>query len=344
MPTVPGRFLPLYLRLTRTNRRYVTARGAERHLRQRVLRPPAYGPPRRLRADVSVRVERWRGRPVYTLAPATGRASGGTVYVHGGAWVNEIVPQHWQLAARIAARARTRVVVPIYPLVPHGTAGHVVPAMAELVLAVRERYGRVCLAGDSAGGQIALSAAVLLRDGHGTVLPRTVLVSPALDLSFGHPGIDAVQPHDPWLAREGLRVFADLWRGDLGLTDPRVSPLAADLRGLGPLTVFSGTRDILNPDARLLVRKAVAAGVDVEYHERPGAVHVFPLTPTREGAAARGVVVDRLRAGHVTPGRARGPSDGPVREEGPGTARPARRGGSGAAPRGNPPSAGRAGP
>ncbi|MER6403782.1 alpha/beta hydrolase fold domain-containing protein [Streptomyces viridosporus] len=286
MPTVPGRFLPLYLRLIRTNRRYVTARGAERHLRQRVLRPPAYGPPRRLRADVSVRVERWRGRPVYTLAPApaAGRASGGTVYVHGGAWVNEIVPQHWQLAARIAARARTRVVVPIYPLVPHGTAGHVVPAMAELVLAVRERYGRVCLAGDSAGGQIALSAAVLLRDGHGTVLPRTVLVSPALDLSFGHPGIDAVQPHDPWLAREGLRVFAGLWRGDLGLTDPRVSPLAADLRGLGPLTVFSGTRDILNPDARLLVRKAVAAGVEVEYHERPGAVHVFPLPPHPGGS------------------------------------------------------------
>ena len=75
-----------------------------------------------------------------------------------------------------------------------------------------------------------------------------------------------------------------------------VSPLGADLTGLGPLTVFSGTRDILNPDARLLAEKATAAGVEVEYHEQPGLVHVYPLTPTREGRAARDVIVERLRA------------------------------------------------
>ena len=80
------------------------------------------------------------------------------------------------------------------------------------------------------------------------------------------------------------------------MTDPLVSPLGADLTGLGPLTLFSGTRDILNPDARSLAEKARAAGVDIDYHEQPGLVHVYPLTPTREGRAARATIVDCLRA------------------------------------------------
>jgi acetyl esterase/lipase len=62
------------------------------------------------------------------------------------------------------------------------------------------------------------------------------------------------------------------------------------------LTVFSGTRDILNPDTRLLVDKAVAAGVDVDYHEEQGLVHVYPLTPTPEGRAARALLIERVRA------------------------------------------------
>jgi acetyl esterase/lipase len=60
--------------------------------------------------------------------------------------------------------------------------------------------------------------------------------------------------------------------------------------------VFSGTRDIVNPDARRLADRAAAAGVDAEYHEQPGLVHVYPLTPTPEGRAARAVIVERPRS------------------------------------------------
>jgi acetyl esterase/lipase len=141
---------------------------------------------------------------------------------------------------------------------------------------------------------MALSAAQALRDERGVALPRTVLISPVLDVSLSNPSIDAVD--DPWLTRTGLLEFAKLWRADLPPADPMVSPLRADLTGLGPLTVFSGTRDILNPDARLLVQKATAAGVDVDYHEQPGLVHVYPLTPTPEGRAARAVIVEQLRS------------------------------------------------
>jgi len=244
---------------------------------------------------VSVSVDHRLGWPVYALTPKNGQARGCVVYVHGGGWVNQIVVQHWQLAAQIAVEAGTNVAVPIYPLVPFGTADQVVPAVADLVRLSTDRYGSTCLAGDSAGGQVALSAAILLRDTQHTV-PCTALISPALDLSIPNPEIDLVQPSDPWMGREGTRVFIEHWRGTLAISDPRVSPLAADLAGLGPLTVFSGTRDILHPDIRLLIDKARTAGVDVDYHEEHGLVHVYPLTPTPEGRAARALLIQRLQA------------------------------------------------
>lgn len=287
-----SRALPAVVRLTRA-RAYRSAQTAREHIDRRASHPQFYGPPPGLRKDVNLHLDRESVWPTYSLTSQGLHEPRATVvYLHGGAWVNEIASQHWKLAVQIAADARVRVVVPIYPLAPFATAAEVVPTIAELVAErVAPDHG-VCLAGDSAGGQMALSAALLLRDQHRLVLPETVLISPVLDASLTNPLIDTVD--DPWLTRVGLLEFAKRWCGDLPLTDPMVSPLNADLSGLGPLTVFSGTRDILNPDARLLAEKAAAAGVEIDYHEQPGLVHVYPLTPTREGRAARALIVERL--------------------------------------------------
>lgn len=296
MPSVMSQFVvPAYVRATRMNRRYTTAAAAHEHVARRSLRPAEYGPPRRLRGDVSVSIANRDCWPVYTLTPTAAASRGGLVYAHGGGWVNEIVSQHWHLAAKIAAEARLTVTVPIYPLVPFGTSGPVVTRFADLVVASIAEHGPTALAGDSAGGQIALSAAQLLRDRDEVVLPHTVLISPALDLHFDNPDIPAIQPSDPWLAQPGAHVYIKHWRGELSLDNPLVSPLFGEFSGLGPMTVFSGTRDILNPDARLLAAKAKAAGVDIDYIDHDGLVHVYPLTPTPEGKAAQALIVERLR-------------------------------------------------
>ncbi|APB00828.1 alpha/beta hydrolase fold domain-containing protein [Nocardia seriolae] len=296
MPSLISRAVPAYLRITRANRPFITAQGAREHIRERSIRPQPYGPPRLLRSDVRVEVRREDGWPIYTLTPRTGGARGNIVYCHGGGWINEVARQHWELAATIAAEMGTAVTLPIYPLIPYGTADEVIPRFAALVRANRAEYGEVCLAGDSAGGQIALSTALVLRDEEQPIVPRTVLISPALDLSLSNPDIPAVQPDDPWLGREGGLVLGEHWRGPLPITDPRVSPMFGDFTGLGPLTVFSGTRDILMPDIRIVVGKARAAGVEVDYHEAAGLVHVYPLTPTPEARAARAILIDSLRA------------------------------------------------
>ncbi|WP_170928847.1 alpha/beta hydrolase fold domain-containing protein [Deinococcus hopiensis] len=233
------------------------------------------------------------GMLVYTVTPRGPRPRGNVVYIHGGGWVNQILPLHWRLTAQIAAEVCTTVTVPIYPKVPGGTADTVARSVVQLVLDSICQGEPTGLSGDSAGGQIALSAALVLRGDHGTVLPQTVLISPALDLTFTNPDIARVQPRDPLIASEGAGVFTQLWQGQLPLTDPRVSPLFGDLKDLGPITVLSGTHDILNPDARLLARNAKDAGTALELIEQPGGLHVYPLLPTRSGRAAWAFIVER---------------------------------------------------
>ena len=76
------------------------------------------------------------------MSPAGGRARRRAIYLHGGGWANEIEPAHWRLVAQLAAETQTAVRVPIYPLVPWGTAGEVVPWVAELISAEIVRAGR----------------------------------------------------------------------------------------------------------------------------------------------------------------------------------------------------------
>lgn len=265
--------------------------------RRRVVRPASAAPPTLLRGvRVSARLDDgWR---VYEVAPA-GRASGRrALYAHGGGWTREISPFHWWLVAELARRTGTTFTVPIYPLVPSATAAEVVERMADLTAGLVAEAGaeRVTLMGDSAGGQIALSTAMVLRD-RGVPAPRdVVLISPALDLAFTDPLIARIQPTDPWLAVPGMRAAVESWRGDLPLDDPRVSPLHGSLAGVGRVTVFTGTRDILYADARAFARRAAEVAHPVRMHVEPGLLHVYPLMPIPEGARARDAMVALLRA------------------------------------------------
>lgn len=293
---LPNRLIPAILRLTKANAVFMTEAGARKYLRERTMRPESFGPPRWLRKDVTVSTTRNEaGWPVYSIAPRNTPARGAVVYVHGGGWVSEIALQHWQLCAQIAAESGTTVQVVIYPLIPFGTSQEVVDGVTTMVVNSTKTHGPTVLAGDSAGGQIALSSVLQLRDLHGITLPRTIAISPAVDLSMKNPDIALVQPSDPWLGTTGTKVFIDLWRDSLDVDNPIVSPLNGGLKGLGPVTLFCGTHDILNPDGRLYAEKAAAAGVDIEFIELDGQIHVYPLLPTRTGKQARKIIVERVR-------------------------------------------------
>ena len=272
----------------------LTIRRANEHL----LRPESYAPPKNIDASVRVAVRRVHGWPVYTVTPRTGTVNRRALYVHGGAWVHEISPFHWWLVAGLAASTGTEFTVPIYPLVPRGTAAEVVAGVADLGAALVTEAGAsgVVVLGDSAGGTIALAAAQLMRD-RGVPAPRDiVLIAPVIDMTFSDPLIYEIEPRDPWLNVPGPKAAAELWRGELPIDHPLVSPVSAPLAGVGRITLFSGTRDITHADAITLAKKARAEGHPLDFHQRANMIHVYPLLPIPEGAEARATIRDVLQA------------------------------------------------
>jgi acetyl esterase/lipase len=261
-------------------------RSADRMLRvvdELLVRPEPFAPPRCLDRSVRFTVGHLQGWPVYTMTPKSTLSGRRAVYAHGGAWVHQITAWHWRLLAELVAATGTEFVVPIYPLAPIGTAGTVIPAFADLLEELIAEVGdeRVAILGDSAGGTIALASAMVLRDRRGATPCDLLLIAPALDLNLTDPLIARIQPTDPWLAVPGLRAAADRWRGTLPVSDPLVSPIHGSLDGLGRITLFSGTHDILNADALALVRKARATGHPLDFHQAPNMLHNHPLLPIR---------------------------------------------------------------
>ena len=97
----------------------------------------------------------FEGMPVWTLQSPGSSSEETVVAIHGGAFILQPIIFHWLDYAAMARNTGATVIVPIYPLVPQGgTAGTVVPAMADLISSQIDQHGaeNVSVYGDSAGG------------------------------------------------------------------------------------------------------------------------------------------------------------------------------------------------
>jgi acetyl esterase/lipase len=289
MLSVPAAWVTGFIRLSGGKARNRSAAATLKQMAAYQVRPERFAPPKSLDRRTAITVEQQQGWTVYRVSPKTRPGRGRALYLHGGSWYRQISASHWRLIAQLAVASDTTFIVPIYPLAPVGTAGEVVRISTDIAAGLIAEVGAadVSILGDSAGGSIALSVAQQLRD-RGIARHRaTVLMSPALDLTFTDPRIAEIDPSDPWLATPGPSAIAKMWAGSLDLRDPLVSPVFGDLNGLAPITLFSGTRDVTNADAHALVRAAAGSDVLVDLREAPGLIHVYPLLPTAQGRRAR---------------------------------------------------------
>ncbi len=232
---------------------------------------------------LNVQRSEFEGMPVWALQSRGSSSEETVVAVHGGALVLQPVIFNWLAYARIARDTGATVIVPIYPLVSQGgTAGTVVPAMADLISAQIDQHGaeNVSVLGDSAGGNIALAAVQEMVRRGDPVPSRMVLSSPGLDSTLSNPGIQFVD--DPVLSGTptllALLKSAPLWADGLDLTDPLVSPLYGSLAGLPPTAVYAGSNDVVAPDVLILRDKALATpGADFTFILRKGEPHDWAI-------------------------------------------------------------------
>jgi acetyl esterase/lipase len=294
MASLQMRVISGVLRLTRKPRTATVERA-----RQRIAAPKGSNEaPAALRSRHDVRTRQVQGFPCTSVAPRDGATGRAVVYLHGGSYTGEIAKQHWALISKLA-EAGVRVEVPLYGLAPQHTYREAYPFVTEVYrdLLAEVDASAVTIAGDSAGGGLALGFAQTLA-AEGLPQPRRlVLLSPWLDLTLSHPDLPALEPRDPWLNIDGTKEAGTVWAGGDDPTQPKLSPINGQLAGLAPMDVTVGTHELCLPDVLLLQERAAAAGAELRVTVCPGAVHVYPLVPAPEGRAEARRIVEEIARG-----------------------------------------------
>ena len=135
----------------------------------------------------------------------------------------------------------------------------------------------IVIAGDSAGGGLALALAMRLRESGEPQPAGLAVINGWLDLTCSGASMTLNAKRDVGLFRDWTVHGGELYRGGTDPRDPELSPVEADLHGLPPTYIQVGTHDLLLCDADLLAERAQAAGVDVGYSRFEGMWHDFQL-------------------------------------------------------------------
>lgn len=224
------------------------------------------------------------------------------LHLHGGAFVEQPEHHHWRYLRWLALTTGASVVVPLYPLCPVAGRRSIRRCVRRVYdEAVAAHHGPVVVSGDSAGGLLAVDLARASGADGDRSPDALVLISPWLDLGVSDGRSEQIQAVDPELAVDGLRVAGRWFGGDAREARDETDPLSADLSGLPPTLVCSGTHDLLNPDADRLQRVLTTAGVAVTLLEYPRMFHNWIMHAIPEGASAREGLVDFLRGVGVAP-------------------------------------------
>ncbi|RTL71584.1 MAG: alpha/beta hydrolase [Hyphomicrobiales bacterium] len=201
------------------------------------------------------------------------------LYLHGGGYFYGSPRTHRQILIGLVKAMGVPVWGLDYRLAPE----HPFPAAVEDAVAAyrclvqKFPAARIVLAGDSAGGGLALVTAAEIRD-QGLPAPAGIIAfSPWTDLAATGSSVDANARSCAMFRPAGLRKAADVYLAGQDACDPRASPLYADLAGLPPMLLFASRHELLLDDTLRLAEKAKAAGVDVEVVLRDRLLHVWPI-------------------------------------------------------------------
>lgn len=234
-----------------------------------------------------------------------GPTSPGVLYIHGGGWVICSLDTHDGVCRRLANASGLRIASLDYRMAPE----HPFPApLDDCISATSWLMGsgtdlgidpeRLGLAGDSAGGNLALATLLALRD-RGQALPRTAaLIYGAFSADLDSPSHRAFGGGEYVLSTPTMHWFWDHYVPNPGQReDPLVSPLKADLRGLPPLYLSAAELDPLRDDSERMAARLVLAGVDFDYRLWRGVCHACIMMSRMLPAADLqiGQVADFLR-------------------------------------------------
>jgi epsilon-lactone hydrolase len=218
------------------------------------------------------------GMPAEWIKPPKADSQRVVLYFHGGGYCLGSREIYRPMVAQLCTAAEARGLLIDYRLAPE----HPFPAaLDDAVSAYRWLLGQgigpsgIVLAGDAAGGGLAIATAMALRDG-GAPLPRAIVtLSPWADLAFTGLSMLTNAKRDTVLQWETLALCARHYLRKTLPTNPFASPLYGNFKGLPPLLIHAGSEELLKDDATRIAEKAEAAGCDVSCEIWDGMPHAF---------------------------------------------------------------------
>ncbi len=223
------------------------------------------------------------------------------LYFHGGGYNTGTTVALRPMLALLSTAAGASVLSVDYRLAPeHPFPAAVRDALTAYQWLTAQAHGRpVVIAGNSAGGGLALATLVALRDAGERLPDAAVLISPWTDLAMTGESVRTRAAVDFMLSPRGLAEAADLYLAGQDPTHPHASPLHADPRGLPPTLLHVGDADMLRDDSTRFAAQARSAGVNVTievWDEMPHCWHTFAdLLPEADDAISRiGLWLDDL--------------------------------------------------
>lgn len=191
---------------------------------------------------------------VYTISPKQNGSNKYILYLHGGAYVNKFVKQHWDLAKEIINATAATMILPDYPLAPEHTFVDTIKMAEKTYRKLRSKVDSkdIIFMGDSAGAGLALALAKKLKKENKVQPSQIILLSPWLDVSMKNPDAKLIEPTDIMLKVDSLKRAGKLYANDTNLDNYLISPINGSFKGLAKISIFIGTHDILYPDCKKL--------------------------------------------------------------------------------------------
>jgi acetyl esterase/lipase len=205
--------------------------------------------------------------------------------IHGGGFVSGSIYTHRKLFAHLAKAIGVRALSIAYTRLPEGGA-YPVP-LNQAFTAYRWLLGQgvdaahVAVAGDSAAASLAIGTQLRARDDDLPLPGATLLMSPWVDFEVTGETMVSNADTEALFSPQWVKALADGYRGNTSAQDPYVSPLYADLSGLGPIYIQVGDHEVLLDDSRRLAERARHAGVEVRLDIFPEMQHTFQMMAGR---------------------------------------------------------------
>ncbi len=235
--------------------------------------------PENIENKYDLTVETFENRNIFIIKSKGSKKNNMKIlYFHGGSYMAEATSNHWEFIENLVDDTGATVILPDYPLTPKYNYKDVFNMVVPLYKEIQQKVdvsNELIIMGDSAGGGLSLALLEKISQEDIKMPKKTILISPWLDVRMDNPKIEQVKEQDKKLNKEALKIAGLAYAGNDGIDSYLVNPIDGDLSKINNLTIFTGTKDILNPDVYKLKEKAEKNNINIDINEYQDAGHIW---------------------------------------------------------------------